>query len=55
MPELKLPKIREKGLQIFESDTLLIHPGFDASEREVYARNGYVNANKKIEECLTSG
>lgn len=44
-----------KQTRIFDDNVILIKPQFDASDKEIYAKNGYRTAAKNLVNFLESG
>ena len=50
----KLPVVQKTGQRIFTDPAILVNPMFDASEREIYARSGYLSAGKTLVAFLSN-
>ena len=44
-----------KQTRLFDENVILIKPNIDASDKEIYARNGYRTASKNLVNFLESG
>jgi hypothetical protein len=42
-------------VRIFNDDVVLINPNIDASDKEIYKRNGYKNIGKNLVAFINNG
>lgn len=56
--ETKLPETKQsvtKNFRIYENNVLVINPNIDASDKELYQRNGFRGAGKNLTSFLKNG
>ena len=56
--EIKLPENKQhvsKNIRIYDNNVLILNPNIDASDKELYQRNGFRGAGKNLTSFLKNG